>query len=701
MSRAWPVIALAVAAVLASTGCDRRAVAPAGDLPPAYTRDKILDPKLAEVARAFTAWAGEQKVQAGAVFGRVEVLPPAPTLLPYGIGTYQKQLRLPAILITGPGWRVAGCATIARRWPPVRSRSFPGSWNRAPARPPCGRRSRSRRRRGWNCAGSTTWSRGGSSCMEKTSEPRHHRGIVKGALADLLVLRPAFALAAVWLTTAGHTASFREMNAARGWVTAEGYSLHSIYLLAITLTLLAAPRLARWSGSYPLVVAGLTMLGAGSLVNGVLPHAPPELLVLGRVLAGIGAGLVIRSAPRILPAGQEGRVAWAGIVLPAAGPVVIALAVEWSPWWSWQGGFLFEVVLALLSLALVLSIADPPDLDRDSPPGPVERLGYLPAAVVAALSVWYVMHWGQLHGWLEGPDITAAMIVGSVALSVLLWIVWPGLDPGTLREGLPRLGLIAYGGFVQYFNSLDMGVYGGLLVNFSPWMRSWLIWSLTIGSTAALALGRIVWQKRSPGFAGAALGLLVLAGGMSLSHHNTMNWPFWSLLNTVEFNWFAAPQHWQLAPPRFLMGFGSGMVLLAMTTRTSPEPLREARIRPLLQVAQFAGGTLSVGVLVTVLLAVHQLQYSYVADRGFIQAVERGDRNSRLAAHVATAGAGAAARQAEALEFRAVNYEADNLVFATIYGGFLVASLVLAVVCGVYSLLRYLSSPSSSPAERP
>jgi hypothetical protein len=109
---------------------------------------------------------------------------------------------------------------------------------------------------------------------------------------------------------------------------------------------------------------------------------------------------------------------------------------------------------------------------------------------------------------------------------------------------------------------------------------------------------------------------------------------------------------------------------------------------------------LSVGVLVTVLLAVHQLQYSYVADRGFIQAVESGDRNSRLAAHVDMVGASAAARQAEALEFRAVNYEADNLVFATIYGGFLVASLVLAVVCGVYSLLRYLTSLSSSPAER-
>jgi hypothetical protein len=105
MNRAWPVLALSVVVLLASTGCGRRAGPTAGNLPPAYTRDKILDPKLAEVARAFTAWAGEQKVQAEAVFGRVEVLPPAPTVLPYGIGTYQKQLRLPAILTTGPGWR--------------------------------------------------------------------------------------------------------------------------------------------------------------------------------------------------------------------------------------------------------------------------------------------------------------------------------------------------------------------------------------------------------------------------------------------------------------------------------------------------------------------------------------------------------------------------------------------------------------------
>jgi hypothetical protein len=96
-----------------------------------------------------------------------------------------------------------------------------------------------------------------------------------------------------------------------------------------------------------------------------------------------------------------------------------------------------------------------------------------------------------------------------------------------------------------------------------------------------------------------------------------------------------------------------------------------------------------VGVLVTVLLAAHQLEYSYVADRGFIQVAEQADRQSRLAAHLATAGSGAPGRQAVTLLFRAVNYEADNLVFAAIYGGFLVVSMALAVFCGAIAFLQY------------
>ena len=99
------VLAIVAALLIASPGCDRRSAPPSGNLPPAYTRDKILDPGLAQAAQAFTTWAGEQKVGSNPVFASVNVLPPAPTLLPYGVGNYQKETRLPAIMITGPGWR--------------------------------------------------------------------------------------------------------------------------------------------------------------------------------------------------------------------------------------------------------------------------------------------------------------------------------------------------------------------------------------------------------------------------------------------------------------------------------------------------------------------------------------------------------------------------------------------------------------------
>jgi len=77
-------------------------------LPPAYqnSQDKVNDPRLVELAQQFKTWVLQQQAGANQVplFSRVEVVPSTQTVLPYGVGAYQQEPRLPAILTTGPGW---------------------------------------------------------------------------------------------------------------------------------------------------------------------------------------------------------------------------------------------------------------------------------------------------------------------------------------------------------------------------------------------------------------------------------------------------------------------------------------------------------------------------------------------------------------------------------------------------------------------
>ena len=76
-------------------------------LPQAYPRSQINDPRLYQLAQEFKTWAlkrGTGGANPEPLFSRVEVLPPTQTVLPYGVGAYQQEPRLPAVLTIGPGW---------------------------------------------------------------------------------------------------------------------------------------------------------------------------------------------------------------------------------------------------------------------------------------------------------------------------------------------------------------------------------------------------------------------------------------------------------------------------------------------------------------------------------------------------------------------------------------------------------------------
>jgi hypothetical protein len=95
----------------AATGCSRLPFEPAAqpeqkNLPPAYPQNQITDPALLDLANGFKTWALAQRAgkPEQPIYARVEILPPAQTVQPYGVGAYQQETRLPVILTTGPGW---------------------------------------------------------------------------------------------------------------------------------------------------------------------------------------------------------------------------------------------------------------------------------------------------------------------------------------------------------------------------------------------------------------------------------------------------------------------------------------------------------------------------------------------------------------------------------------------------------------------
>lgn len=281
-----------------------------------------------------------------------------------------------------------------------------------------------------------------------------------------------------------------------------------------------------------------------------------------------------------------------------------------------------------------------------------------------------------------------------------LGLTWRRIDLAALGEGGMRLLLFFFGGACQWLQGTVMNVYGGLLVNLSSWQRSLLVWLLPLGVATSLIAARLVlhrWRFRL-GLPGAIAGLLLLAAGMIHSYALTFDWPYWQIQVTAELNWFPAPQYEELAPGRFLMGVGIGLMLIAMETMASRDPAREARVHPFLVVVQFYGGGLGIALLVNFFLIGHPIHYSYAADRDVIQTQELADRRAVLRDELGQAGELAPDRQADVLMYRALNYEADNLVFADIYATFAVAAVALAAACSVLLAWDRLRGPPRAGA---
>ena len=202
-------------------------------------------------------------------------------------------------------------------------------------------------------------------------------------------------------------------------VTVVGYSA------ATLATLLAFGRLSHHVGRRPVAIASLLLLAAGSLV--LLDVHDLVVLIAGRVLMGVGAGLASSSLSSYVVDAAPVRPAWLASVASsqtvmlglAVGAVSSGALVQFAPW---PRDLIFLALIAVLLLSVGLVAASPETAPRTpgawkslrphvSAPPHVRSLLGVAAAVL--LATWSIGSFYQafVPGLIEGDLHTKSSLV--------------------------------------------------------------------------------------------------------------------------------------------------------------------------------------------------------------------------------------------------------------------------------------------------
>ncbi|CAN5705880.1 MFS transporter [soil metagenome] len=335
------------------------------------------------------------------------------------------------------------------------------------------------------------------------------------------------------------------------------------------------------------MMIGVGLFVAGLVVGGLAPNM--VVLVLGRLLQGLGAGVVPAVSyvcvGRGFPAEMRPKVfavmstAW---VLPSLVSPLLALVVADAVGWRWVflGLIPVTIVVALVGWAPVATIETPERAEgedqAETPIGTVLLIAFGAALLLSGLSMETL--------WVGLPLAGVGILV---ALPAFIRLTPPGtlaarprLPAAVLIRGLLTFSFFSTDAFISLSVTSVRGestTYAGVVL-----IASSLTWSA--GSWIQAKYGQRVGANRLVFIGGSILfvGALGLAFGLSSSV------PLWI--------WIAASA---------VMGLGMGMsyTILSVVTLTEAEPGHEGEATSALQLSDILGialGSGIAGVMVTV-----------------------------------------------------------------------------------------------------
>lgn len=359
----------------------------------------------------------------------------------------------------------------------------------------------------------------------------------------------------------------------------------SAFLLASTIGVLTAGKLADVVGRRPVFVGGVGLFLAGSMLCG-LSRSILALIVF-RVAQGFGAGAIQPIAMTITGdlytlrerARVQGLFTGAWGAANVAGPLIGGFIVTHA---SWRWVFFVNVPFGVLAVVmLVASYRDPP---RPPSSSAVGVGGALIAGLAAALLLFALEPGGALPVPVRLGALSAALVAAALLLREQRRSPSPILPPSVLPDPVVRAGLVA-------------SVFaGGLLYTTAAYAPLWLLGRL---GTSAVTAGAALVPLLGGWAVGSSFGVGILVrwgmkasvgGGFALAAAGAALLAFAAFSGASTTLVFAA-----LA----ILGLGLGPA--ASTSLVAPQSHVEWRHRGMITSAVYAsrmlGGSLAVAAL--------------------------------------------------------------------------------------------------------
>jgi len=190
------------------------------------------------------------------------------------------------------------------------------------------------------------------------------------------------------------------------------------YLLTIAVLAVTAGRLGDIFGRRRLFLIGMFAFGLGSVVSGAA--GDPDVLILGRVIQGVGAAPVLTLSLalvcNVFPEAEVPKALgiWAGVSASALaiGPLVGGALVELD----WRVIFLINLPLVALGMLIVFRAAP-----ESTDPGATRKLDWPGLGALSLGLTLVVLALVQSEAW-SAPLVIALAVVGVVSLAVF-WVV--------------------------------------------------------------------------------------------------------------------------------------------------------------------------------------------------------------------------------------------------------------------------------------